>query len=220
MSEPAISSRSRERIPPPERLRELLRSLATLDALLQPSWDSRYYSYDPSWGPDEQMGSMRDGQGDWFAVLFPPAGGAVLRGFGHESVMSPFRGRGGKAWPGLFDGLPERYDWARDADGFVADEITFCLWHDEAWKIGAVDFPQDAADPDGSAGLFTLLDDEPSSYVQWARDYYERELDPDAVAAIYATTPLTAELVTALSADLSMRAAKAAAKETGYPMAK
>ena len=221
MSDAIISSRVRKRIPAPKRLRELLRSLAMLDALLEPQAEHRYFSYDPSWGPGEAMGSMRDGQGDWFAVCFPSTGGAVLRGFGHESVMSPFRGRGGEQWPGLFDGLPARYDWALDADGFVADEVTFCLWYDvDSWRIGDVKFPRGVTDPDGSASLLTLFDDMPASYVDWARDYYECELELEAVDAIYATTPLSAEIVAAVAPETNVRAARRAARELGYPVAK
>ena len=202
----------------PARLKELMRSLAMLDALMEPEeWDARWFSYDPVWDEGVSVGSMRDGSGDWFAVRFSGEGDAVVRGFAHESQMSPFRSGGdGRAWPGLFEGLPERYAWAREADGFVGEEVTFCAWYDEGWTVGPVQFPSHA-DPDGSERLLALLDDEPSTYVRFAKDIYERELDVRSVAALYRSTPLDEKLLASLAPGVSAMVATRLAKELGYP---
>jgi hypothetical protein len=54
-----------------------------------PDWQYRYFSFDSRWGAGEQMASMRNGQGDQYFALFNRAG-CWLKGFDHESVMSPF----------------------------------------------------------------------------------------------------------------------------------
>lgn len=210
------SSRDPTTIPEPERLLVLMRSLALLDALIEPRWEFRYHSFDPA----GRIGSMRNGEGDWFAAWLPSGEAGVIRGFDHESPMSPFRRANERPWPGVFEGLPDALGWARSCPGFVAEEITFCLWFEEgAWRRGPIAFPA-GDDPDGSAHLLALLDDEAESYVAFARRYYERELAPEAVAAVYDASPLDHALLAALAPDISTREAAKAAREVGYPMAK
>ncbi len=47
-----------------ERLRKLSQALATLDAILCPEWQYRYYSFNAQWDVGEMMASMRNGSGD------------------------------------------------------------------------------------------------------------------------------------------------------------
>jgi len=46
-------------LPDPSKLKAIMQSMATLDAIFCPEWQYRYYSFDTDWGPSEQMGSMR-----------------------------------------------------------------------------------------------------------------------------------------------------------------
>jgi hypothetical protein len=64
--------------------------MAVLDAVLSPSWESRYFSFDRRWAPTEELASMRDGCGNEYSIVFTPAG-AFARGFDHESPLSPYR---------------------------------------------------------------------------------------------------------------------------------
>ena len=66
-----------------------MKSLAVLDSIIEPDWEYRYYSFNSKWDKSEEMGSMRNGQGGaWFCVFSPV--GAFLKGFDHESEMSPW----------------------------------------------------------------------------------------------------------------------------------
>ena len=65
-----ISTRDLSAMPDLAGFRRLARSLAMLDAILSPNWDSRYYSFDSKWAEGEMMASMRNGSGDmWHALL-------------------------------------------------------------------------------------------------------------------------------------------------------
>ncbi len=75
-------------MPSIEDLRHFTQSLAMLDAIIQREWEGRYYSFNSRWDQKQQMASMRNGEGDsWFCVFAPF--GAFLKGFDHESKMSP-----------------------------------------------------------------------------------------------------------------------------------
>jgi len=209
-----ISTRNLGALPDIAALRRLTRSLAMLDAVLSPEWESRYYSFDSHWGPGELMASMRNGQGDdWFA-LFTGAGVVVI-GLDHEAPMFRF----GDPWPGVIDGLPAELAPAVNEPAFDARNCTFCIWRRTAgarWEHGPVEFP-DGDDPDGSAQLLEILDGRPETYRTFAADYYEVDLPLDAVAAVYAHQPLTPALIARLNAGTSIDRLGADAAEIGYP---
>jgi hypothetical protein len=73
-------------------LKKLCQSLATLDAIMSPEWEYRYYSFNSKWAEGEMMASMRNGSGDEYFILFNSEG-AIMKGFAHESSMSPWAGR-------------------------------------------------------------------------------------------------------------------------------
>ncbi len=66
--------------PPPATLKRTTQSFATLDLIVSPEWEDRYYSFDSNWSPSEQMASMRDGCGDEWFLLFGSSGWAALKG--------------------------------------------------------------------------------------------------------------------------------------------
>jgi hypothetical protein len=80
-------------------LLELTPALAVLDEIFWPEWDSRYDSFDRE-RDGTCLARMRNGQGDLWYLLVLPNGGAVLRGFDHDSVMSPLPSRRRKALGG------------------------------------------------------------------------------------------------------------------------
>ena len=208
-------------------LRDHCRGLAMLEAVLSPEWADRYYSFDCGWSDDEEMASMRDGQGDdWFLVFSPD--GAYLRGFAHESPMSPYaRHTEPRPWPGVLDEVPEVFRRHLEEPAFADEDgrplATACLWRktgDTAWRAGEVDFPAEADEPaDGADDLFELLVDRSAeAYRDWAEEYYEVRVDLEAVRHVLALRPLTDEVVAALNADVTLPGLAGEIAEIGYPV--
>jgi hypothetical protein len=141
---------------------DLCRSLAMLDAILSPDWEDRYYSMNAGWADGEEMASMRNGSGDEYSIVFSTAG-VYVRGFDHESPMSPY-GNDGEPWPGVIDEVPDLFKPFVEEPAFTDEDgvpvVTACLWRgatDDRWHHGTIDFPDRAVDPDGATGLFELL---------------------------------------------------------------
>lgn len=209
-----ISTRNLTSLPGIAGLRRLTRSLAMLDAILSPEWESRYYSFDSHWGEGELMASMRNGQGDGWFSLFTDAGVVVI-GVDHEAPMF----RPDRPWPGVIDALPPELAAARNEPAFDARNSTFCIWRRStgaAWERGPVQFAG-GDDPDGSAQLLGILDGWPETYRAFAADYYEVDLPIDAVAAVYQQQPLTPSLIARLNADATIDALAEDVAEIGYP---
>ncbi|GAQ74274.1 hypothetical protein T45_06046 [Streptomyces turgidiscabies] len=198
--------------------------MAMLEAILSPEWVDRHYSFDAHWSAGEEVASMRDGSGDEFSVVFS-AVGAYIRGFAHESHMSPYADDG--PWPGVLDDVPDVFRSCVEEPAFSDEDgmpiVTACAWRevgDGAWNAGTIDFPDDGArDPDGSEDLFGLLTDRsPEAFQHFAEDYYEIPVPLAAVQHVLALRPLTTEVVTALNPQVTMDALAKDIAEIGYPL--
>lgn len=187
-------------------LRDRCRALALLDAVLSPEWESRYHFFGAQGAPGDEVATMDNGSGDAYSIAFTTAG-AFIRGFDHESPMSP-AAHHEKLWPGLIDTVPAVFaaQVGEPSFGFEGHlEATVCLWRlttDDRWHAGDIVFPP-GADPDGANWLFQLVVD-PSGYAAWARGYFEREIDEAAVAEILAGRPHTVELFRRLNPEISL----------------
>ena len=151
------------------------------------------------------MGSMRNGEGDHFFALFNDSG-CFLKGFDNESSMSPWRLNNDGLWVGLLDDVPDCFSECLTEPAFDMQNVTFCTWRefaDNRWNIGDIDFPE-SEDPDGSRHLLSVLDGNPESYSNWARDYFEVDIDCDAVAEIFSGHALTQSLVERLNPSQSI----------------
>ncbi|MEV6263306.1 hypothetical protein AB0M42_21495 [Streptomyces sp. NPDC051784] len=108
--------------------------------------DPRYchYTFDATWGTCEEAALMENGSGDDFSVLFASAG-VLIRGFDHESAMSPYGRDDEQAWPGVIDEVPAALRPLLDEPvfcdkGIDAPRVTACLWReadDTAWRTAS-----------------------------------------------------------------------------------
>jgi hypothetical protein len=210
------SSRDPGALPRPARLERLSMSLATLDAILSPEWEYRYYSFNKTWdaAKSHRMGSMRNGSGDDYFILFTPAGCAI-KGYAHEYPMA----HPGKPPAGMFDGFPKAITDFLTEPSFSIENTTFCLWclADGAWTIGSQPFAE-RDDPDGSEFLLDLLAGDPRDYREYAKDYFEAEVPLASVKSIYEHRPLTPDLVHSLNANVELASLLGDMAEIGYPM--
>ncbi|MFF4244375.1 hypothetical protein ACFYY2_07870 [Streptomyces sp. NPDC001822] len=194
-------------LPDPDELRLHLRALAVLDAALGDDPAFCCYTFDAAWGPGEEAALMDNGSGDDFSVLFTPDG-VLIRGFDHESQMSPYGSDDEEVWPGVIDDVPAALRPILDEPAFREEgsdvpRVTACLWRetgDTAWRTGSgICFPPGSEDPDGSGHLFHLLTDRSPEAVQaYLEDYYERPVPLEAVRHVLAGHALTPAISAAL----------------------
>lgn len=214
-----ISTKNLDHLPDIDALMQLTRSLAMLDAIIKRDWEYRNYSFNSKWDVGEQMASMRNGSGDSWFCLFCQAG-AILKGFDHESVMSPWANAHHQVWPGVLDQVPDVFGRFIAAPWFSAEDTTFCIWRqnkDTRWHRGDIKFPTGTENPDGSAWLLSILDGKATTYAEWARDYYERPIGLSNVEHVYAHKRLTDPIVKSLNPETDLRDLAEDIVEIGYP---
>ena len=118
----------------------------------------------------------------------------------------------------MLDAVPDAFAECVKEPAFNIGDTTFCLWRgdgDAAWSVGPVEFP-DEDDPDGSEHLLAALDGRPETYRDFAAEYYEKELELDAIGRVYAHEPLTTELVMKLNPNVKLKQLKDDMAEIGY----
>ena len=205
-------------LPNVETLKKLLQSLAVLDAIISPDWEYRYYSFNSKWGKNETMASMRNGEGDGYFILFNQHG-AIIKGFAHESAMSPYASEPNKVWKGIFDDVPKAFESFLSEPAFSIEDTTFCIWRkneDSKWQIGEIDYPKDE-NPDGLEDLLFILDGNPLTYKEFAEEYYGTEVDFPDIREVYKYQPLTEEIVKRLNQENSLAELHDDIEEIGYP---
>lgn len=215
-----LSTRALHILPEIEPLRRICQAIATLDAVLSPEWEFRYFTYQKSWGPQKQLASMRDGSGDEWHLLFSPDG-AVIKGYVHDSIMAGPVARGGSSWPGVLDHVPPVFAAQLNDPAFSTHAATFCVWRhraDDQWRRGRIQFPP-GDDPDGSEHVMAVLDGDPVSYTRWAEQYYEIEIPFIEVRRIYMHRPMTEEMARALNPNIDWGSLIDELEKIGYPSA-
>jgi hypothetical protein len=215
-----ISTRNLASLPKPAILRRLLQSLALLDAILEKDWGNRYYSFNSKWSDTEQMGSMRNGSGDDFFAVFNFSG-AFLRGFDHESAMTPWRETPPKVWPGVLNAVPIQFANSLHEPAFHMEDTTFCIWCEASnseWSHGEIMFPEGEEDPDGSQWMLSALDGNPETYRSFIEEYFELEVDINAISRVLDHEVLSAELLAAFPSSRNLQEIIIEAEEIGYPI--
>lgn len=209
-------------LPDIPNLIRISKAIAMLDAILSEEWEYRFYSFNSHWDkndPTQQMASMRNGCGDHYFIWFSTLG-AAIKGFDHESPMSPAN-NGERVYPGVLSEVPAEFSSFLNEPAFIMGDTTFCLWRhseDDEWHTGNVNFPGNAgAVPDGSKSLLAILDGKPSSYVRFASEYFELDIDEEDVEHVYNLKPLTAELLERLQCERSLDELRDDMLEIGYP---
>jgi hypothetical protein len=196
-----ISTKSLTRLPNVHRLRGLLRSMAMLDAILSPAWETRFYSFDSQFNEGEELASMRDGRGAEFYACFSTYG-CLLKGYAPNAIVAKL--------PSIavgehYRGLPNALVHTMHIPALHPQQVTFCIWRsmtDKVWHRNCIPLPV-GADPDGSAALLGLLDGQAESYMTWAEAYYRRPVPLSAVEAIYEHQPLKPQLLLQLNPNIS-----------------
>ncbi len=172
-----------------EQLRKKMKSLALLDAIIEQELQYRYFSYNSNWSDTEEMGSLRDGcGGEWFLWF-----SGELVGY---KCLSPE--------DGLMSELEEVKESASGAfhsfitePAFSMDQAT-CIWFLENSKWVKYGKPVNWL-----IDLQAITGWKASDYREWATEYYEREIDLEAVEKILGGE-FSEEIVKTLNPDIEM----------------
>ncbi|AKK05380.1 hypothetical protein CMUST_05210 [Corynebacterium mustelae] len=187
-------------------------ALSIVETINSPEWSDRYFSINPDWSDNEQSAEGRDGQGDSLLIAFQPEGVAI-NGFCINEASAATSHLVGVDVPECFS---EFYFGKPVAT--IGSSFCFYSLHDGKWRGREAE----AGISDFWLGFF---DGDPTTYRDWAVDYYDEQpgLEQpgalDVIASIYAHHPLSRAQVTQLAPDFDDWAMlKAEASAIGFPL--
>lgn len=182
-------------LPEPENLKRLMKILASLNIILcQEEW-LRYHSFVQEWKENSSLAKIDNGAGDHLYILFAPEG-TILKGFDHESPLSPHAQVEYGIWPGIYEGLPVSLSSLLADEALQSEDVTFCIWReasDSNWQIGNVEVPD--GEDDGSGFLLGTIFPTAERFVDFAQGYFEIKLPLDIVTEIYEGAAITSEMI-------------------------
>jgi hypothetical protein len=190
-----------------DTLKRRMQSLATLDALLSPEWEFRYFSFDKHWGAGEMMGSIRNGPGDDVFALFADVG-CFIKEFYHEEANLIE----------AYSRVPVEFLEATREPAFSPENVTTCYWRSrrsDHWEMSGND---GMFDPSASF-LLALIDGKPETYESFVKDYFERSLPSDLVTQIFDHQALKASNLDSFAYAGKLEKLKMDIKQIGYPSA-
>jgi hypothetical protein len=189
-------------LPAPPDLERICKGLAALDAMLMEEWQDRYYSFNQAWNTKlkQRMGSMRDGSGDEWFMVFEPAG-AFFKAYWHEYTDEDVTK--------IYEGLPTKLLPQLKEPAFSMEYVTFGGWHDgTTWTL--------RGNLEPVRHQLEILSGDPEKYRAYAASYFEVDLPVDAIAHVLAGKKLDAKLVKRITADRTLGGLKEDLAEIAY----
>jgi hypothetical protein len=214
-----LSTANLSTMPDIDPLRLHMQRLAALNAVFSVDMGEPQFGFDPKWGKNQQLATNINGGGDELYLHFTSRG-CFIKGFAHESEMTPYKRADKSLWPGVVEGVPLEFQGSLREPAFDPEATTFVVWRlttDAAWSTGKVEFPPGDY-KDGSADLLEPITFTAERFAEWLSENYETEVDEEIVAAVFAGRPLTDEQLKSLNPEAKVREIRAAVIETGYPV--
>lgn len=206
------------RLPNSSDLQRICKSVALLDAVLQPEWDLRYFSFNTRWRHNKALASMKTAEGDEYYLVFCSYG-TILIGHTPHSPLARLLRHSPASRARLNACVPDVFRDEMNEPVFETGEASVFLWNTAmAPGWGYARLPEIIKE-DYSEDLLFILNGDPVTYVMWVAEYFEVDLDVEIVRAIYKHTPLTSSIIARINADAEYSRVVKEAEDIGYPVA-
>lgn len=165
-----------------------LKACAVLDIELCVEECLRRFTYYPDWISGIDVAKYENGGGD--DIIFVVKDDSILiKGFDHESEVSPHAQKEYGIWPGMYEGAPEDLLAILDDEAFEIDHVTFCYWRTQntgSWQQGSVEFHNN--EDNGAGWLLPVIATTPEEFIEYGKGYYEDDfsrITPERVRQVF-----------------------------------
>ncbi len=166
------------------QLMSALRAAAMVEAMMTDEDWLRRFNYTQNWMPGIDMASFCNGSGDDMYVI-AGLSGVIIKGFDHESEVSPYGRDDHSPWPGIFEGVPHNLLSYIEDPSINKDDITFLHWlpsDSQRWCRGSVVLPDGITD--GSDWMLSAIPLTAEDYIRDADVYFDGVTSKVPIAVI------------------------------------
>ncbi len=202
-----------------EELRNHMQRLAAVTAVFSVELGEPQFVFDPRWRKHQQVAFNINGSGDELYFHFLQRG-CFIKGFAHESEMTPYKRPDQSIWPGILDNVPPEFNCSLKEPAFSPEATTFAIWRlvsDAKWFTGNIDFPAGEY-KDGSTELLEPLTFSASDFTAWLSDNYEIDVDSGIIESVFDGQPLSEAQMSKLNSSYPIHLIRDAVRATGYPI--
>ena len=165
-----------------KELEKYLKAMTILDVIMVPEEDewlrlTSFHKYENAYSY-----VLNNGSGDNLTIIFAE-NGVLIKGFDHENELNQFAA---DKWDNAFfehiyAELPKVFAEILDEDD--RDNTTFCMWcmdDSDMWIQNEVE-----GNDGGKDFLLRYICKNHKEWIEWAKDYYEVEIDEEVVQKVY-----------------------------------
>ncbi|NLZ82563.1 MAG: hypothetical protein GX915_02735 [Clostridiales bacterium] len=206
-----------------DKLKEILVSQAALDIIMiedKNRW-FRLINFYKNISNGIDIVKIDNGLGDHVYIVFADEG-AIIKGYAHESIMSPYANDEVRIAEGIYDYVPSELMILLD-DSEEFQDVTFCVWrkqNDMFWSKGDIIVPNDYKDgDDGEYYLLKHILQDAGSWLEWAKTYYEEraeKIDLEDVKRVYEQQNITKDILMSINPDSDFEEVCRELKRIGY----
>lgn len=195
-------NQTKEKFPQPETLLKRLTFYSIMDVIMNAGaeYDGSVYHCNTDWNAGVSLFTIDDGGGDHFHVLFSQDG-CIIKGFGHESDLSPYNYEDDESYPDyrFYENCPHEFYELLDDESLERDLLTFCAWHaneDGCWQAQSINALADWRD--GSADFLEYVSNL-DEYADWLSAYYETDIYTETLLDLYNGAAITEDIISMLN---------------------
>lgn len=166
-----------------QELQQAFLSWAAIDILLE-EYAYRVYGFIPNWTEELSFGKIDNGSGDELIAVFGKED-CIIKGFDHESALSPHAQEEYKIYDGIYDEAPKELLERLFDPAIEHEHVTFCFWQEagNVWQKGATIIPE--GEDDGEGFLTSYLHATVKAHSDWIEGYYEVEVEQTMLQHIF-----------------------------------
>jgi hypothetical protein len=213
-----ISTLDLSSMPDIESLRNQMQRMAALEAVFSVQYGEPTFTFHPQWTRSQQMGAIKNGSGDELFAHFLTRG-CFIKGFAHESEMTPYKKNPPQLWPGLLTAVPKEFECSLREPAFDMPSTTFAIWRlndDPAWSKDDIEYPNHEY-ADGSSELLRPLTYSHAEFAAWLSENFEVDVNTAIVESVFAGRPLSESQMVELNPSQPLHALREAVRATGFP---
>lgn len=206
-------------LPTIDIIKKSLISMSALDMIFSEEDWLRVYTWYPNWDEKSSLAVIDNGGGDTMHIVFSNDG-CIIKGFDHESELSPHAQEDFEVWKGIYDDVPKVLLDLLEDEAIEKDDVTFCIWQDKnhkEWRKGKVEIPEGCND--GSDYMLSRIFSV-EGYVDWAKDYWELgdRLTIEEVKKVFNHQPITEEMIKKINPDRNIKETMEELIKIDYPV--
>jgi hypothetical protein len=216
MEIPAVETREIDWLPTAEVLTARARAAAVVDLLLSPDPDLRQYFFRDNWKDGVALAEHDDRSG-WHCYALVQGDTAVVKVcMVQGSLTADALARFEKNPPVPVPELALRF--FRDPE-LRPSELSFLAWSVAGSPWQALFFRVEGqVSLDMGRAHLAVLEQGPKAYYVFAKSYHEATVDPTALKAVFAGSPLDAAMAETISPEVDWAKARRELAATGHPL--